>query len=169
MAARKFFYICAGLFLLAMSYHLGASAAGAAAPVAQPSETAMLSGVIHSGQTIPLPVYSDGTTALESECAWTVSPAFYSGSDNWCYTADAFIVGEPAAYVDHDNTAFYNAHRGRVVNAGGGAGWPLDANYIIIATRGASQPTPTLQQSWGQLKSRYAPSHTPTSQTPTNR
>ena len=32
-----------------------------------------------------------------------------------------------------------------------------------------SGPTPTSQQSWGQLKSRYAPSHGPTSQTPTNR
>jgi hypothetical protein len=30
-------------------------------------------------------------------------------------------------------------------------------------------PTPTLQESWGALKSRYAPSHAPTSQTPTNR
>jgi hypothetical protein len=30
-------------------------------------------------------------------------------------------------------------------------------------------PTPTSQESWGQLKSRYAPSQRPTSQTPTNR
>jgi hypothetical protein len=27
--ARKFFYVCAGLFLLALSYHLGAQSAGA--------------------------------------------------------------------------------------------------------------------------------------------
>ena len=30
-------------------------------------------------------------------------------------------------------------------------------------------PTPALHESWGSLKSRYAPSHAPTSQTPTNR
>jgi hypothetical protein len=30
--ARKFFYICAGMFLLALSYHLGASTAIAQAP-----------------------------------------------------------------------------------------------------------------------------------------
>ena len=30
--ARKFFYVCAGLFLLALSYHLGAGTATAQAP-----------------------------------------------------------------------------------------------------------------------------------------
>jgi len=30
--ARKFFYVCAGLFLLALSYHLGAKDVGAQAP-----------------------------------------------------------------------------------------------------------------------------------------
>ena len=30
-------------------------------------------------------------------------------------------------------------------------------------------PTPALQESWGQLKSRYAPTNSPTSQTPTKR
>jgi hypothetical protein len=30
--ARKFFYVCAGVFLLALSYHLGASSALAQAP-----------------------------------------------------------------------------------------------------------------------------------------
>jgi hypothetical protein len=32
-----------------------------------------------------------------------------------------------------------------------------------------SGPTPALQESWGQLKARYAPSHAPTSQTPPNK
>ena len=30
--ARKFFYVCAGLFLLALTYHLGARSVGAQAP-----------------------------------------------------------------------------------------------------------------------------------------
>jgi hypothetical protein len=29
MRARAFFYVCAGVFLLALSYHLGVRAAGA--------------------------------------------------------------------------------------------------------------------------------------------
>jgi len=33
--ARKFFYVCAGLFLLALSYHFGASTAGAQVAAAQ--------------------------------------------------------------------------------------------------------------------------------------
>jgi hypothetical protein len=169
MAARKFFYVCAGLFLLALSYNLGARTAGATAPIAQSSEVAVLSGVLHNGATIPLPIYADGTTALESECAWTVSPAYYTGSSNFCYTANA-MYGYPGPYVEVDNTAFYAAHPGRVVNAGGGgAPWPLDANYVIIATRGASLPTATHQQGWGQLKARYAPKSSPVLQTPTDR
>lgn len=30
--AKRFFYVCAGIFLLALSYHLGARSAGAQAP-----------------------------------------------------------------------------------------------------------------------------------------
>jgi hypothetical protein len=30
--AKRFFYVCAGMFLLALSYHLGARSAGAQAP-----------------------------------------------------------------------------------------------------------------------------------------
>ena len=32
MGAKRFFYVCAGIFLLALSYHLGARSAGAQAP-----------------------------------------------------------------------------------------------------------------------------------------
>ena len=31
--ARKFFYVCAGVFLLSLSYHLGATSAHATGPV----------------------------------------------------------------------------------------------------------------------------------------
>lgn len=41
--------------------------------------------------------------------------------------------------------------------------WALASNVF------SSGPTPARQESWGQLKSRYAPNHGPTSQTPTNR
>ena len=32
MRAKNFFYVCAGIFLLALSYHFGATSAGAQAP-----------------------------------------------------------------------------------------------------------------------------------------
>jgi hypothetical protein len=65
----------------------------------------------------------------------------------WCYTADAFYnVPKPSA-----------APAGRVLNCGPSATVDNEstANYLIIATRGASSPTTALHQSWGQVKARY--------------
>jgi hypothetical protein len=45
----------------------------------------------------------------------------------------------------------------------GGASWTLVSNVF------SGGPTPTSQQSWGQLKARYAPKSAPTSQPPTDR
>src|SRR5262245_28966260 len=69
--ARAFFYVTAGLFLLLLIHHLGAQSATAQATANQ--EVAVLSGQVPNGGTIPLPHYTDGTEALESECSWTVS------------------------------------------------------------------------------------------------
>ena len=73
MFAKRFFYVCAALLCLALAYHFGAGFAGAQGAVTY-QETAMLSGEVGDGGTIPLPHYRDGTEALESECQWTVSP-----------------------------------------------------------------------------------------------
>ena len=54
---------------------------------------------------------------------------------------------------------------GDVYNSRNGAAGPWDLTSNIFS----GGPTPTSQESWGQLKARYAPSHAPTSQTPTNR
>jgi hypothetical protein len=152
--ARKFFYICAGLFLLTLTYHRGATTAGAqGAGFASPNEVAALSGVLPNGATIPLPTYADGTPALESDCRWSVSNTYFGAGDTWCYTADALYGTPPNIY---ENASYFNSHPGRVMNAGhAGSGGTYDGNYIIIATRGASQPTSALHQSWGQVKARY--------------
>jgi|KBSSwiStaDraftv2_1062776.scaffolds.fasta_scaffold996680_2 hypothetical protein len=42
------------------------------------------------------------------------------------------------------------------------------ANWVVFSHISGG-PTPALQESWGQLKSRYAPKSGPTSQTPTDR
>jgi hypothetical protein len=112
MAARKFFYVCAGLFLLALSYHLGASTAGAqsGSPVA---------GVAFSGDGIVLVTPSGDT--------------------------------------------FFHHFGGGNLQAG------YDAVFVNLGNFWSGAPTPALRESWGSLKARYAPSHAPTSQTPTNR
>jgi hypothetical protein len=82
-------------------------------------------------------------------------------------------------------TAKAQAPSNPVVAAGGIGlgGWVITANGDIYQGTGAGSaetwthfsnvfsggPTPALKESWGQLKARYAPSHTPTSQTPTDR
>ena len=52
-----------------------------------------------------------------------------------------------------------------------GTAWECHApgNWQSFGTLPLGSPTPALHESWGSLKSRYAPSHAPTSQTPTNR
>jgi hypothetical protein len=67
--ARKFFYVCAGMFLLALSYHLGASTATAQAPAEQVAAA--------SGGTIGTWVFTsngDAYQALDNSGAITFVP-----------------------------------------------------------------------------------------------
>jgi hypothetical protein len=82
-------------------------------------------------------------------------------------------------------TAKAQAPGNPVVGLAGQAGGPylfaVTANGDVYQSYGAygpwthasnifsGGPTPTSQESWGQLKSRYTPKSAPTSQTPTNR
>jgi hypothetical protein len=152
--ARKVFYVCAGMLMLALSYHLGAGRATAGAGLALPTEVVTLSGVLQNGETIPLPMYADGTVASEAECDWIVSDALGSPTSvrSWCYAADA-------VYNTYFPITFLTAHRGRVVNiapTGQSNSIETYANYLIIATR-STGPTPAHQETWGRLKARYAP------------
>jgi hypothetical protein len=88
--ARKFFYVCAGMFLLALSYHLGASTAVAQAP---------------SNPVVAMP---------DANVAVTANGDLYT-----------------APYVQGP--------------------WTLTSNVL------GGGPTPALHESWGQLKTRYAP------------
>jgi hypothetical protein len=160
--SRAFFYVCAGLFLLALAFHLGARAAGAQIGALQ--DVAVLSGVVANGGTIPLPHYQDGSEALESECRWTVSPE---------------VIASPYA-----GTVFHRCStEGRTVHVywcTGGCGpggdcttdppdcnrlAPGTANYLVVAVRSIG-PTPAQQPTWGAVKSRYRGQAQPT---PTDR
>jgi len=149
--AKKFFYVCAGLLMLAVAASValrGTPPLGAATQLATPTEAAVLTGILQHGETIPLPIYRDGAQATEAECAWTVSPEYVnlgSGTEPLflCY-ASATVGGPPSA-------------RGRVVTCYvpiGGSGAPNgNVNYMIVATRDAALgATGTHQATWGALK-----------------
>ena len=94
--ARKFFYVCAGMLMLALAYHFGATTATAQAP----------------GNSVTAAFGNAGFPGF----------AFTANGDVY-YTAN---VGSPAPW-QHINNIF---------NGG---------------------PTPARQESWGQVKARYAP------------
>ena len=145
--AKRFFYVCAGLLMLAASYDLGTRNASAAGSMVIPTEVATLSGVLNDGETIPLPVYADGTTALESECKWTVALHHIGsgpppGGSGWwreeTCSADGRLV--------HCFAYAYNSEWFTLAG---------DVNYLIIATRGTGGPTAVQSQSFGSLKAKY--------------
>jgi hypothetical protein len=103
--ARKFFYVCAGMLMLALSYHFGATTATAQAP---------------SNPVVA--TFPNGWVAV------TANGDVYQATD-----------------------------------ANGPQGWHLVNNVF------STGPTPALHESWGQLKSRYAPQSAPVLQAPTNK
>ena len=138
MFLKRLFYASASILLLAFSWQIGQRAVAATGP-SGPTEVVTLSGVLSDGQTIPLPVYADGTTALESDCKWTVSPAWIdltAANNFWCSTTGRVVSvgtdGSPRTYLHQQQ-----------------------ANYLIIATPGSSGPTPARAQSFGSLKAKY--------------
>ena len=96
--ARKFFYVCAGMFLLALSYHLGASTATAQGP---------------GNPVVGFIAYGNAGLAAAA------------------ITANGDVYASNIGGLDH--------------------GWVFKQN---IFNGGA---TPSLHESWGQLKARYAP------------
>lgn len=145
--AKAFFYVCAGLFLLALSYHLGARSAGAGVSTTL-QEVAVLSGQVANGGTIPLPHYADGTEALESECSWTVSLA------HWVFDSGntGASIGRMECSTDGRIVRAYvclQADCGNTLDPRAGT-----ANYLIIAVRNSS-PTHTQQESFGSVKARW--------------
>jgi hypothetical protein len=128
-------------FAVALLVTIPHLAGGAGALVPAATEVVAASGVLSNGQTIPLPIYGDGTTASEDDCTWTVSVNTLSGNnealqDLHC-SADANRV-VTCTGIDIDER-------------------PLSgqANYMIIAVRPV-EPTAARRTTWGGLKSRFA-------------
>jgi hypothetical protein len=82
-------------------------------------------------------------------------------------TARAQAPGNPVVAAFSDATVV--TANGDVYRGNGGLGNAYNTPWTFVTNVFSGGPTPTSQESWGQLKSRYAPSHAPTSQTPPNK
>jgi len=152
--AKTFFYVCAGLFVLALSYQLGVQQAGAQAAGSLSQEVAVLSGQVADGGTIPLPHYDDGSEAAESECRWIVSPRSVVAMDGYvaslrCETEGRLVhvygcTGGDGTSNDCGSPGYPNPEQRR----------PASANFLIIATR-VTAPVDIQRQTIGQLKARF--------------
>jgi hypothetical protein len=127
--ARKFFYVCAGLFLLALSYQLGVRSA-----TAQPGNLISV-GDIDRNHVGGIAGVVGRTLHRAGGMAPDALPPI-PGTD----PIVANYGPDPIALLA--NGDWY---------IGDGNGWTLQGNIL------SGSPTPALQESWGQLKSRYAP------------
>ena len=136
--AKRFMYVCLGVVALMIAFTLS----GITAPKSNPAgnDIAIASGELYHGDTIPLPVYCNGDVAQESECAWMVSYSRTHGFANIifhgieCYT----VVRQVYCQAHYDGSPY--------------SSW---VNYIIIAARDVSDPSPTTQTTWGHIKAAF--------------
>ncbi|HKQ59068.1 MAG TPA: hypothetical protein VJY35_14490 [Candidatus Eisenbacteria bacterium] len=131
MRARAFFYVCAGVFLLACSYHLGARNVRAA-----------------GGHTVTLGAYDWDANPIavdEGGSLWVLD----SGTAHGPFQLPG--TGTPVAV----NGYWSNGHLfGSVLYADGSAFYRDGDNWY---PRGNvfGGPTPAMRQTWGATKARY--------------
>ena len=133
--ARKFFYVCAGMLMLALSYHLGASSAGA------------------QGIGLGLVCRLAGTDMYGTESFCTPGGdvlQYWNG--HWTKASNVFGGAPGGRTVVSYDSGVALASNGEVFFQ------PL-MGYGPWSSRGfpVGGPVPSLQESWGQVKARYAP------------
>jgi len=138
---RKFFCICAGMLFLAIAYQLGATNAQgqSAGTIASAHDTGLGSYVVTPSGSVYFSFY--GTLQAPSP-RWTlrgtiasVSPIVHIGD------AQTDNSGQVVVHAFAQNGDFF-------VSTDDGRTWSRHGNVF-------GAPTPALQESWGQLKSRY--------------
>jgi hypothetical protein len=144
---KRIFCGSAAVLMLAIAYHFGASTA-----------TAQSGGPVTVGGI---------NTYYEGGIAGVVGRLVYTGTYRQplaLFGPSAPVPGTyPIIAVDGSSFTVMLSNGGvYTANGTGGATWTLLGNLLL-------HPTPALQESWGQLKSRYAPKSAPTSQAPTDR
>lgn len=134
---RRFLQFSLAALLLAGAFALTANAVRSSTGQPVPTETAVLTGTLNDGETIPLPQYADGTTAIESDCHWSVG-------------IQELYVPSGAAVVTCTATA-----RVARLRTDGYLPYNCAISYMIIATRQALGATPTAPWSWGSIKQAF--------------
>jgi hypothetical protein len=147
--ARKFFYICAGMFLLALAYQLGVTnargqAGGVVVAVTDPGQG---SYVVDASGAVYFTLYGSN---LAPAPHWSLRGTISSSSPI------VHIEGAGTTSTGQDVEHAFASNGDFFVSSDGGRTWSRHGNVFGAAT-------PALHQSWGQLKSRYAPN---TEQTP---
>jgi len=154
VTARKFFYVAAAMLMLALSYHLGASGAAAQA----------------GGRLV-------GAFVMQGCSPWLAVAAddggrVYMRSQSGGWTVAAQLPGTPTAVTPAVNRAF--GEWGYVSMADGTIYGIFSSDCVSVTLSPVlgsplGAPTPTLHESWGSLKARYAPQSAPVLQAPTNK
>jgi hypothetical protein len=134
--AKRFMYVCAGIFLLVATYHLGARSAGAQS-----------SGLNVIGATGCSPGSVAPNMALVIDR--TVYRATLNGLSQFQLQAPLPPIPGTSRVVSIDAscTGFAILENGDVW-AGGGPSWSYVGNLL-------GGPTPVDQATWGRLKARY--------------
>ena len=131
--ARKFFYVCAGMFLLALSYHFGASSAGA------------------QGSGLGLVCKLDGTDMYGTQSYCSPSGDIYQyWNGHWAKTSNVFGGTPGARIVVSYGSGVALASNGEVFTSEL-KGWTPWTSLGFPA----GGPVPSLHESWGQVKARY--------------
>ena len=133
--AKKFFYACAGLFLLGLSYHAGAG-----------SVAAQTSGQVVAGGD-SWAFLSDGTVYRHAFVANGMGPWVLAGH-----------LAAPGGVVGVSTSGFYSGGVAFVrVLMDDGAFWEFreSGESIFLNSIFGTTPTATVPQTWGQVKDRY--------------
>jgi hypothetical protein len=183
--ARKFFYVCAGLFLL------GSTAAEAqllwsfdqhdnstdpvTMGITQTSPASLLHGtlpgsgpydqlavgqyILQTGQMVPLPTYPDGTIALESEIFWTAHLWNANFSKDFCAFPPRYITGDrlSVGFNGRQYTGGFGVME-NTDNCGSGHFGVQSHDVAVVVTVVAvrsTQPVPVGKKSFGSVKARY--------------
>jgi hypothetical protein len=134
--AKKFMYACIGILALAVAFHLGARYGEASLGC---SDIAIATQVIHHGEQIPLPYYSDGTQAAQGECTWIVYPRRITPGR----TTQGF-----ECRAGSDRVVWMKQY------TPSGPYYDSNAQYLIIGVRGGA-PSVTQSTTWGGIKAEF--------------
>lgn len=144
--AKAFFLVCAGLFLLALSYHLGARSAGAQAG----------SDPVTAVQTSTGNAYAPDLVATASGAVFHGLHGYLGENPTWLMVGH-IATTSPIIAIHQEGSAggavyvsAYSAGGDYFRSSDYGVSWQLLGNVF-------SGPTPVQsQQTWGSVKAKYA-------------